>query len=134
MFSKKPIDGYYFRIKGFYFFFIPVKVPYKQIYSLADAAGLKKKEAFGPILEWSKMFGFSWIGIEVEKPATNRDDVVRVTGDFEMYEHVGPYKDLGKAYKKIMKERPGLKECFNLYIDDPDKVSPDKCRTQVLFR
>ena len=28
---------------------------------MADAAGLTKKEEFGPIIEQGKMFGFGWI-------------------------------------------------------------------------
>jgi hypothetical protein len=134
MYSKKSLNSYYFTTKGFYVFFIPVKVPYKQIYSMAEKAGLKKKEAFGPILESGKLFGSGWIGIEVEKPASDRSDVMHVTGDYEMYEYKGPYKTLGKACKKISKERPGKKLCFNLYLDDPEKTRPEDLRTQILFR
>ncbi|MCX6125032.1 MAG: hypothetical protein NTV34_09850 [Proteobacteria bacterium] len=134
MYSKKSLDGFYFRTTGFYIFFIPVKVPYKQIYTAADAAGLKKREAFGPILEWPKMFGFGFIGVEVENPGSDRSDVVKVHGTFDMYEHRGSYKTLGQSYKKIMKEKPKPKEFLNLYLDDPDKVAPDQCRTEILFR
>lgn len=134
MYAKKPLNGFFYKTKGFYIFHIPVRVPYKQIYSLATAASLKKKQDFGPILEQGKMFGFGWIGLEVEKPTKDRDDVVHVAGDFEMFEHRGPYKTLGKAYKKIMKDRPGFKESYNLYLDDPEKVKPEDCRTQIYFR
>lgn len=134
MYTKKNLNGHFFKTKGFYAFFIPVKVPYKKVYSIADSAGLKKKEQFGPILEKGKMFGFGWIGVEVEKPTQPRQDVVHVNGDFEMYEHVGAYKTLGQAYKKITKERPGAKDYYNLYLDDPEKVSLDKCRTQIYFK
>ncbi len=102
--------------------------------SPAEAAGLKKKEAFGPILESGRLFGFGWIGIEVEQPTSARSDVIHVKGDFQMYEHRGPYKTLGKAYKKIMKECPSKKEYFNLYLDDPEKVQPENLRTQILFK
>src|SRR4051812_19150620 len=105
MYAKKKIDSYYYTTRGYYVFFIPVKVPYKKIHSLAETAGLKKKEAFGPILESGKMFGPGWIGIEVEKPSTDRCDVAHVSGEFEMYEHKGPYRTIGKAYKKILKEK-----------------------------
>lgn len=134
MYEKKNLNGYFYKTKGFYVFFIPVKVPYKQVYALADSAGLKKKLEFGPILEKGKMFGFGWIGVEVEKPAQHRDDVIHVTGEFEMYEHKGPYKNLGLAYKKIMKECPSAKDCYNMYLDDPEKVRPEDLRTQVYFR
>ena len=134
MYGKKSLDGYYFRTTGFYIFHIPVKVPYKEIYALADQSGVKQKVPFGPILEWSKMFGIGHIGVEVEKPADNREDVVRVMGTYDMYEHKGPYKTIGKAYKKIMKEKPKFKECLNLYLDDPAKVPPEQCRTQILFK
>jgi hypothetical protein len=134
MFSKKSVNSYYFTTKGFYIFFIPVKVPYKQIYSLADQAGLKKKEAFGPILESGKLFGFGWIGVEIQKPNQDRSDVVHIAGDFEVYEHKGPYKNIGQACKKISKERPQIRERYNLYMDDPEKTRPEDLRTQILFR
>ncbi len=134
MYSKKTLNGYYFKSKGFYAFFIPIAVPYNKIYALAESAGLKKEESFGPILEKGKMFGFGWIGVEVEKPLQNRDDVININGEFDVYEHKGPYKTLGQAYKKIMKERPGAKEYFNLYLDDPVKVKPENCRTHIYFR
>lgn len=134
MYTKKSLNGYFYKTKGFYVFHIPVKVPYKQVYSLATSAGLQKKQEFGPILEQGKMFGFGWIGVEVEKPVTDRADVLHVAGDFEMLEHRGPYKTVGQAYKKIMKERPGFKECYNLYLDDPQKTKPEDCRTQIYFR
>src|SRR6185437_15552948 len=133
MYSKKSINSHFYITKGFYVFYIPVKVPYKKIYILAKSAGMKVKQEFGPILEKGKMFGNGWIGIEVENPEDSRNDVVSVSGEFEMYEHKGPYKTLGKAYKKIMKERPKLTECYNLYLDDPEKVRPEDCRTQIYF-
>ncbi len=134
MYEKKILDGHYFTTKGFYIFFIPVKVPYKQIYSMAEKAGLKKKDAFGPILERGSMFGLGWIGVEVEKPNVPRADVVHIKGEFQMYQHQGPYKTLGKAYKKIMKECPSKKEYLNLYLDDPEKVLAENLRTQILFK
>ncbi len=134
MYEKKRLDGYYFTTKGFYVFFIPVMVPYKRIYSMAGTAGLKKKEAFGPILESGRLFGFGWIGVEVDKPKEDRSDVIHVEGDFQMHVHKGPYKELGKTYKNVMKECPNKKEYMNLYLDDPEKVAPENLRTQILFR
>lgn len=134
MYQQKSLDGYYYKIPGFYVFFIPVKVPYKKIYSRAERAGLKKKEAFGPILESGRLFGFGWIGVEVDKPSADRPDVLHVNGDFQMYEHRGPYKKLGEAYKKIMKECPSKKQYLNLYLDDPEKIAQENLRTQILFK
>jgi hypothetical protein len=134
MYGKTTVDAHYFTTKGFYVFFIPVSVPYKQVYAMADAAGVKKKEAFGPILEKPKMFGFGWIGVEVAKPASPRADVVHVSGGFDTYRHQGAYKTLGQAYKKVMKEKGKFKECFNMYWDDPDKVKAEECRTDIWFR
>ena len=114
MYSKKKLDAYYFTTKGFYAFFIPVRVPYKQIYPMADSAGVKKKETFGPIMESGKSFGFGWIGVEIEKPSQPRNDVKNVTGEFETYEHKGAYKTLGKAYRKIMKERPSADDVTSI--------------------
>lgn len=134
MFTQKKIDGHFYITKGFYIFFIPVGVPYKKLYSLADAAGVKKKEAFGPILEKGSLFGKGWIGVEVVPPKEKRDDVIHITGTFDTYEHQGPYKTLGKAYQKIKKERRTFKECYNLYLDDPEKVRPEDLRTQIFIR
>ncbi len=134
MYQNKSLDGYYFKTPGFYVFFIPVRVPYKKIYSLAEKAGLKKREAFGPILESGRMFGFGWIGVEVEKPNEDRQDVIHVNGEYQMYEHKGAYKTIGQAYKKIMKDCPRKKEYLNLYLDDPEKVPTQNLRTQILFK
>lgn len=134
MYSKKALDGHYFKTSGFYFFFIPVKVPYKKVYAMAESADLKLKEKFGPILESGKMFGFGWIGVEVEKLSESRDDVVHVKKDYETFEYRGAYKTLGRAYKKLMKERPGKKQYLNLFLDDPEKVVPENCRTIILFK
>jgi hypothetical protein len=134
MYGKKSLDAYYFRTTGFYIFFIPVMVPYKKVYEMAENVGLMKKEAFGPILEWPKMFGFGSVGVEIENPKQERSDVVKVSGTFDMYEYTGPYKTLGQAYKKIMNEKGKAKEYLNLYLDDPEKVAPEQCRTQILFR
>ena len=134
MFSKKEMNSYFYTTKGFYILFIPVAVPYTKIYERAESAGLKLKQKFGPILEKGKLFGSGWIGIEVEKPAADRDDVVLIQGKFETYLHKGAYKTLGKACQKIRKERPAAKEYYNLYLDDPRKVKPENCRTEILFR
>ena len=134
MYLKRNMNSYFFKTKGFYIFHIPVRVPYRKIYSMAHAANLKRKEHSGPILESGKMFGFGWIGIEVEKPSEARHDVVHISGEFEVYEHEGPYKSIGEAFKKIREERPGAKEYYNLYLDDPEKTKPENCRTHILFR
>lgn len=133
-FGKKKLDGYYFTTRGFYLLHIPVKVPYKKIYAMAGKAGLKKKEAHGPILESGKLFGFGWIGVEVEKPTEPRAEVVHVVGDFETYLHRGPYKTLGKACRVISRERPGSKRYYNLYLDDPERTRPEDCRTEIYFK
>jgi hypothetical protein len=126
MYETKSLDGFFFR---------PIRVPYKKIYHLASEAGLKQITPFGPILESGKLFGFGWIGVEVEKPTDQqRQDVIHIKGDFQMFEHRGPFSTLGLTYKKIMKECPSKKEYLNLYLDDPDKVSPENLRTQILFK
>jgi hypothetical protein len=137
MYSRRSLDGYFYKSPGFYILYIPVCVPYMKIYSRATDAGFKLKEQLGPILESGKPFGSGWIGVEIEKPAKPAqmdEHVVHFTGDFETFEYKGPYKTLGKAYKTLKKERPNIKECYNLYLDDPEKVLPDNCRTVILFR
>jgi len=134
MYSKLKLDSYYFKIKSFYAFFIPLGVPYKEIYKITDKSKFKRREVHSPILESARMFGIGWIGVEIEKPTMVPDNVFNLKGEFEVYEHRGPYKTIGKAYKKIMKERPVAREFFNLYFDDPEKVLPEACRTQILFR
>lgn len=101
---------------------------------MAEVAGLKKKESHGPILESGRLFGFGWIGVEVERPQQPREDVIHIEGDFQMYLHTGPYKELGKAYKQVMKECPNNKDYLNLYLDDPEKVAAANLRTEILFR
>src|SRR5436190_2032502 len=84
MYAKQSLKGHFFIAPGFYILRIPVKVPYKRIYSLADSAGLKQKAHQGPILESGKMLGFGWIGVEVEIPSTLRCSAVyfnRSAGD-----------------------------------------------------
>ncbi len=134
MFAKKEMNSYFFKTKGFYIFWIPVAVPYKEIYRRAQDAGLKPTQNAGPILEKGATFGFGWIALEVEKPSGPREDVVQIKGPFEMLEHKGPYKTIGASYKIIKKERPKAQEHFNLYLDDPEKVKPEDCRTEILFR
>ncbi len=134
MYTKKNLDSYFYTTNGFYILFIPVKVPYKKLYELANQAGVKKKEKHGPILESGKLFGYGWIGAEIEKPSSQRSDVVHLAGEFSVYEHKGPYKSLGAAHKKIRKENPRASEYYNLYLDDPEKVNPQECRTHIYFR
>jgi hypothetical protein len=134
MFQKKRLDGYYFCVRGFYILKIPVRVPYNSIYEMARAAGYKERVALGPILEWPKMFGFGSIGIEIENPSTADSNVIKMSQTYEMYEHRGPYKTIGQACTKIMKEKGRVKEMLNLYLDDPAKVAGKDCRTQILFR
>lgn len=132
-YPKRLLDAYYYRTKGFYIFCIPVAVPYKKVYDRADAAGYKKKAAFGPILEYGPMFGFGWIGVEIAKPKQTSADTVHIKGEFNTYEHKGPYRTLGQAYKKIMKDHK-ISEHYNLYLDDPSKVSAENLRTIIYFR
>lgn len=35
---------------------------------------------------------------------------------------------------KMMKEHSRAKDYYNLYLDDPEKVRPEDCRTQIYFR
>lgn len=134
MYDKKALDSCFYKSKAFYVFFIPIAVPYSRIYQRAETAGLTKTQKHGPILEKGKLFGFGWIGVEVQKPTHPRDDVVHVHGNFDVYEHKGPYRTLGNAYKKIRKDRPDLKETYNLYLDDPTKTKPEDCRTEIYLR
>lgn len=134
MYTKRTLDSYFFKTNGFYIFHIPVNVPYKKIYVLADAAGVKKKEDFGPILESSKMFGSGWIGIEVDASAKSHADVIHIQGEFNQYEHKGPYRTINQGCNKITKENPGAKVYYHIYLDDPDKLKPEDCRTQLLFK
>jgi|APSaa5957512535_1039671.scaffolds.fasta_scaffold144563_1 hypothetical protein len=129
---QKKINASYYTTKGFYIFNIPVKVPYKKIYASAEAAGFKQIETLGPIIESSRIFGFGWIGVEVE--SATGPDIKQIKGDFTVIEHKGAYRNIGKTYKKISKEKPGSKEHYNLYIDNPDNVEEANLRTHILFR
>ncbi|MBK7962687.1 MAG: hypothetical protein IPK04_16740 [Bdellovibrionales bacterium] len=48
MYTKKNIDAYFYTTKGFYLFHIPVKVPYKLLYGMADAADHEMEIAGDP--------------------------------------------------------------------------------------
>lgn len=133
-YTTTALDAYFYTMPGFYVFFIPLCAPYKKIYAATEQAGFNKKEAFGPILESAKMFGWGFIGIEIEKATQIPETVVHIQGEFKTYEHRGPYRTLGKAYKMIMKDHPQAKQYYNLYLDDPRQVPPSDLRTRILFR
>lgn len=136
MYTKITLNGDYFITRGLYFFFIPIAVPCKKIYSLARAAGFQPKEPndAGPILESARKFGYGWIGVEVTVPTKDRSEIKYLEGNFEAYEFTGPYQKLGHAYKYVAKDHPNKTEFLNLYLDDPRIIPADKCRTLILFR
>ncbi len=134
MYTTRTLDSYYFRTKVLNILFIPIRAPYRRIYSMATDSGEKLKDDFGLIVEQGKLFGFGWIGVEINKPEKLLHEVVHISGSFEVHEHVGPYHTIGKAYRKIKRDRPFAKELYNFYLDDPHQTLPEKCRTQILFR
>lgn len=80
------------------------------------------------------MFGYGWIGVEVNAPTKDRSDIKRLDGSYDAYEFTGPYKKLGQITKKIKKDYPNKTEFLNLYLDDPQITQVDLCRTLIMFR
>ncbi len=63
-------------------------------------------------------------------------------GKFAVSMHVGPYRELGQAYEKIIDEikEKGLEtapcdagNCYELYIDDPQDTPENELKTEIYF-
>ncbi len=140
MYESITIEGTFFTMKGFYFFFKPLRVPYHKLYYEAKKAGYKlknlDKDGFIPIVEKSKSFGFGWIGVEVEnsEKAANDSRIIKLSGEYKSYEHEGPYNQLGRVYKEIMEDEPAAKEYYSIYLNNPATTEEENLKTLICFR
>lgn len=130
-YQKESVDWDLYTMKGFYIWFMPVRVPYGKLHDTAKNAGFDVKGA--PVVEKQVMVGNGWIGVPV-KEHKDGVELVKIEGEFTTYLHVGSYKKLGDTFTKIMKEYPKAKEWYTMYLNSPADVSEDKLETKILFR
>ncbi len=120
---------------GFFFFWMPVRVPYKSLNGNAEAAGFKVRDNAEGIYERGKMFGRGWIGIPVEDvPDADRSHVRRVQGEFKVAEHVGSFSSVGKTMREIKRMDRSLQPTFMVYPDDPHVVPTEQLRTWIYLQ
>ncbi len=137
-YKKMKIDGAFYKIKSFYLFFMPIKVPYDEIVEKAEDVGYKletKKNGKIPgILEKCSSFGFGWIGVQVKETNHIDEQLERISGNFTTFEHKGSYRNIRSSYKQVMRDHPGSTEFYNLYLNDPKNTKEKDLRTLILFR
>lgn len=127
-YEKVTLNQTFATMKGFYILFRPFMVPYDKI-----ASHVESSLDFG-MIECAPLFGNGWIGLPVNSPQDTDLETKTVQGVFISYTHVGPYKGLGQAYKKIMKDYPKSKDFYNVYVSEPDKTPAEELITKILFR
>jgi hypothetical protein len=133
-YSTKNLTGKYFKLNGFFFFFIPVGVPYAKLEQEAKAAGFTPDLSFG-CLEMGVKLGMGWVALKVNDDADeNHPNIITLEGEFTTYEHQGPYRQMGTSYQKVMQDHPSAQEFYNLYLNSPYEVAPDELRTLICFR
>lgn len=133
-YSKYNIAGNYFVMSGWYFFFVPVLVPYTKIYDVAKQKGYVADEQAG-MLERGAKFGKGWIGVRVVGDVKADDpNIKHLEGEFSAYEFVGPYKEMGKGYSVVMKDYPHPTEMYHVYLTDPAVTPAEQNKTLILFR
>ena len=130
------VDSWLFSEKNLYAFHVPITTErYRRIHADAATAGLHPKTGGPlPIFERGKNFGWGWIAVEVEKPERERTDVIHLEGEFQVYEHIGPYNRIGDAVQRILRDNPHAKDFYNVYMNNPASTAPEELRTQIWFR
>lgn len=131
-YEEYSIDATFYTLKGFFFFYMPLRVPYAKLEQAAKDAGytIKNKQ----IIEKGKAFGNGWIGIEVESAKEQDQNVVQIKGDFKATKHIGSYRQLSSVFKQVMQDHPEAKEFYSVYLNTPMEVEQDKLETLVVFR
>lgn len=129
----EQVNKLFFTQTGWYFFFIPIAVPYAEIQQRAEAAGYK---VIGEgIYEKPVMIGRTRIGIEIEKAGSKPSPLLQEwKGQFLRYDYTGPYKTLGKAFRAIIRYNRKASNFMLAYLDDPKKVGDANCRTKLYFQ
>ena len=128
------LAGKYYKLTGWFLLWMPLKVPYNQIYEKAKVAGYVADESVG-MIEKGAMIGPGWIGVRVNSDASVSDpNIIEIKGEFKSYEHVGPYKKIGAAFQTVMKDNPGVKELYSVYMNDPRTTPENELKTIICFR
>ena len=81
------------------------------------------------------------ITVDDDFEGENEFDVMEIPGGrYARYIHIGKFNLIGASFKKIFKEllpQSGNKckhgPCLEIYIDDPEDVPEEKCRTELLI-
>ncbi len=129
-----PLAGKYYKLSGWFLMWAPLKVPYNQIYEKAKMAGYALDESAG-MVEKAAMIGRGWIGVKVGGDAPTTDpNIVEISGEFKAYEHVGAYRKIGAAFQMVMKDNPGVKEVYSVYMNSPQTTPENELKTLVCFR
>ncbi len=114
--------------KGFYLLYRPINVPYEKFKEIIPFS----KNQY--MIESAKAFGNGWIGMKKPKDYDGDLEIKILKGDFLALEFVGPYKNMGVAYRKIMKDNKSARNFYNMYLNDPSEVDESEYRTQILFQ
>lgn len=136
VYEKIQVKGTFYTMRGFYFFFIPIFVPYNKIITKAEQQGflVKGGNKFNGILEKNRSFGFGWIGVEIQDVETSNANVIRINQEFNSHEYVGSYRNIEKEFRSIMLDFPQIIESYNLYLNDPKATPEPERKTLILFR
>lgn len=130
--ENQKIEFRLYTKKAFYIFYLPVGMPYQKTLNEARTKGYDVDSTSG-IIEECKLFGTSWIGVNVTSHADDTS-LKTISGEFKAVEVLGDYKQISKAYDMIMKENKNLKEFYNIYYNNPKEVQKDELRTVIIFR
>lgn len=126
----KKVDYRLFTLKGWYAMFRPVAVPYSKLAEEAKKAGYTVKEDLG-VWENAPMFGRGTIGVVVE---SDDNSLMQISGEFEVKELTGPYKQMGPAYQEIMRNNPDARDFYNVYLNKPQEVEEKDLRTDIYYK
>jgi hypothetical protein len=133
LYFTTQLDAHFFILKGCFWNYIPVWVPYGRISGQAQKNKLEIDPKFG-VLEKAVPFGKGWIGIKVQNNQAKNQNLLHLHGEYQTHEHLGSYRKLWKTYQIIMRDYPKATDFYNLYLNDP-KITPEKeLKTRILFK
>jgi hypothetical protein len=125
------LDAHFYTLKGFFFFWMPLMVPYGKLAPKAKEAGYTPK---APIIEEGVKFGNGTVGIVVENPKEGDINIKHYKGEYLSYAHYGSYRTLGKSFQAIMKSYPSSHSFLSLYTNAPGDVEEKDLETIILFK
>jgi hypothetical protein len=131
--TKTNLDVTLFTRSAFYFFWIPLGMPYNKTMEQAKESGFEIDGDFG-IIEKASFIGRGWIGVSV-KNHQDKSNLVPITGEFHTLEILGEYSQIKSTYQNIiMKDYPQAKEFYNIYYNDPKLVKTEDLKTKIIWR